>query len=601
MYFGAKSLPAVFERYNKYMMSAKANNLVPKGGEERIMYDNHWQPATEKPVAHTEKVFGEVGNAGQYTLKKSTSDSFALPQPKELSKSGGRAIPLTEEAGKMVLKGGDTITAYEGPANGDYNKPYWWTRNYNIEFNPNYVYKKGTSEEIADTREWLKKVNRYFRGAYDPIDLKLSEYPKKAEDAVKARLEQHNTFLRGVRDFKNDPRIPAGVKKESYRRMTELGIPNTREGRIKFGMNYYVPENAHGRSGLYDKSLGALYTSNSLNTAIGYASLHDGTPVGEIGVVRRPYKLSGDRENWLTEGDFVMDRKFYANTNWPEIGRREYIKRNGKITPAYKEAQKEFNDLVQEKIAYISAKKSGINITPPINNPGKNVKLERADEDRAYGLVGAVKRLNDFLVDNHMDMFVHNYNPYYAEKVLAMYETDLGKYKTNLINKYGNRRAKQIWAHTKDSKIPSIMAKSLEQANNHKVKKKLSRDDIGIFKQVKESYLANYAKKFYKKSDVADNNVFTTEDQYVPKKDGNRYQHYNFVGKPGEKGLEFLGFLPKESWSDTKSGSGRMHFGGSDPRFSHKTRAVLPYILGTGAAGIKYDKDKYNSKKDKSK
>lgn len=109
------------------------------------------------------------------------------------------------------------------------------------------------------------------------------------------------------------------------------GIEPTAENRAKYYASTYAPNTGAGRAGFNSsyKGEGTIYSSNSLNTGIGYAKAkHRNEKDGFVVSVRRPVKFEGNRENWVKNADFAFDNseqsKLYTDYELP------YLLRYGK-------------------------------------------------------------------------------------------------------------------------------------------------------------------------------------------------------------------------------------------------------------------------------
>ena len=162
---------------------------------------------------------------------------------------------------------------------------------------------------IDDTRAFLKTFNKWnARYGYDPIPLSAAKNPKQADKLIKDRLLEHNTFVRGVHKTGNEENINNILRRN--------GIEPTAENRAKYYASTYAPDTGAGRAG-FDSSYngeGTIYSSNSLNTAIGYAKAkHRNEKDGFVVSVRRPIKFEGTRENWVKNADFAFDNSKQHN------------------------------------------------------------------------------------------------------------------------------------------------------------------------------------------------------------------------------------------------------------------------------------------------
>lgn len=156
---------------------------------------------------------------------------------------------------------------------------------------------------IDDTKAFLKTFNKWnARYGYDPIPLSAAKNPKQADKLIKDRLLEHNTFIRGVHETGNEENINNILRRN--------GIEPTAENRAKYYASTYAPDTGAGRAGFNSsyKGEGTIYSSNSLNTGVGYAKAkHHNEKDGFVVSVRRPIKFEGNRENWVKNADFAFD------------------------------------------------------------------------------------------------------------------------------------------------------------------------------------------------------------------------------------------------------------------------------------------------------
>ena len=142
---------------------------------------------------------------------------------------------------------------------------------------------------IDDTKAFLKTFNKWnARYGYDPIPLSAAKNPKQADKLIKDRLLEHNTFIRGVHETGNKENINNILRRNS--------IEPTPENRAKYYASTYAPDTGAGRAGFNSSynGEGTIYSSNSLNTGIGYAKTkHRNEKDGFVVSVRRPIKFEG--------------------------------------------------------------------------------------------------------------------------------------------------------------------------------------------------------------------------------------------------------------------------------------------------------------------
>lgn len=186
---------------------------------------------------------------------------------------------------------------------------------------------------IDDTRAFLKTFNKWnTHYGYEPIPLSVAKNPKQADKLIKDRLLEHNTFIRGVHETGNEENINNILRRN--------GIEPTAENRAKYYASTYAPNTGAGRAGFNSSynGEGTIYSSNSLNTGIGYAKAkHRNEKDGFVVSVRRPVKFEGNRENWVKNADFAFDNskqsKLYTDYELP------YLLRYGKSARPEKEVK----------------------------------------------------------------------------------------------------------------------------------------------------------------------------------------------------------------------------------------------------------------------
>lgn len=156
---------------------------------------------------------------------------------------------------------------------------------------------------IDDKKAFLKTFNKWnAHYGYDSIPLSAAKNPKQADKLIKDRLLEHNTFVRGVHETGNEENINNILRRN--------GIEPTAENRAKYYASIYAPDTGASRAGFNSSynGEGTIYSSNSLNTGIGYAKAkHRNEKDGFVVSIRRPIKFEGNRENWVKNADFGFD------------------------------------------------------------------------------------------------------------------------------------------------------------------------------------------------------------------------------------------------------------------------------------------------------
>ena len=236
----------------------------------------------------------------------------------------------------------------------------------------------------------------------------------------------NNTFIRGVYETGNEENINNILRRN--------GIEPTAENKAKYYASTYAPDTGAGRAGFNSsyKGEGTIYSSNSLNTGIGYAKAkHRNEKDGFVVSVRRPIKFEGDRENWVKNADFAFDNfeqsKLYTDYELPYLLRygksaRTELSKNKNIP--YKDIVSKVNKDYSEFYGYNEYIAN--DIKEFINDP--NIKYKPS-----YSVTGNPK--NDYInyvIGNEISN-LPKYNPFihkvrkYAYDILEKKGIDVGK------------------------------------------------------------------------------------------------------------------------------------------------------------------------------
>lgn len=257
---------------------------------------------------------------------------------------------------------------------------------------------------IDDTKAFLKTFNKWnARYGYDPIPLSAAKNPKQADKLIKDRLLEHNTFVRGVHETGNEENINNILRRN--------GIEPTAENRAKYYASTYAPNTGAGRAGFNSSynGEGTIYSSNSLNTGIGYAKAkHRNEKDGFVVSVRRPIKFEGNRENWVKNADFGFDNskrsRLYADYELPYLlryGKSARTELSKNKTIPYKDIVSKVNKINKSVYSDYIANK----IKKIINDP--NIKYKPS-----YQITGDIKQdyINNTIARDHFGKYTKGYS-----------------------------------------------------------------------------------------------------------------------------------------------------------------------------------------------
>lgn len=448
---------------------------------------------------------------------------------------------------------------------------------------------------IDDTRAFLKTFNKWnARYGYDPIPLSAAKNPKQADKLIKDRLLEHNTFIRGVHETGNEENINNILRRN--------GIEPTPENRAKYYASTYAPDTGAGRAGFNSSynGEGTIYSSNSLNTGIGYAKAkHRNEKDGFVVSVRRPIKFEGNRENWVKNADFGFDNskrsRLYADYELPYLlryGKSARTELSKNKTIPYKDIVSKVNKINKSVYSDYIANK----IKKIINDP--NIKYKPS-----YQITGDIKQ--DY-INNTIAREVSNTDSYNPNGYLELqYAYDIARKRGINSSTYSIRyddKDYKILDYIDDNftdyqtidKIPEDEVKAIYYNNvNNKLGKLLSKN---YRKYVEKQFNKQYRKAINKeiaKNGITDNelkeyieskgihpehkkyNVITSEKLVKSSRNkGNPYQHFIFTGDVGKQGFEVIDIVDVNSDKFKGIPYTRDHFGKYTKGYSRKSRKL---------------------------
>ena len=448
---------------------------------------------------------------------------------------------------------------------------------------------------IDNTRAFLKTFNKWnTRYGYEPIPLSAAKNPKQADKLIKDRLLEHNTFIRGVHETGNEENINNILRRN--------GVEPTPENRAKYYASTYAPDTGAGRAGFNSSynGEGSIYSSNSLNTGIGYAKAkHRNEKDGFIVSVRRPIKFEGNRENWVKNADFGFDNskrsRLYADYELPYLlryGKSARTELSKNKTIPYKDIVSKVNKINKSVYSDYIANK----IKKMINDP--NIKYKPS-----YQITGDIKQ--DY-INNTIAREISNTDSYKPNGYLELqYAYDIARKRGINSSTYSIRydhKDYKVLDYIDDNftdyqtidKIPEDEVKALYYNNvNNKLGKLLSKN---YRKYVEKQFNKQYRKAINKeiaKNGITDDelkeyieskgihpehkkyNVITSEKLVKSSRnEGNPYQHFIFTGDVGKQGLEVIDIVDVNSDKFKGIPYTRDHFGKYTKGYSRKSRKL---------------------------
>lgn len=448
---------------------------------------------------------------------------------------------------------------------------------------------------IDDTKAFLKTFNKWnARYGYDPIPLSAAKNPKQANKLIKDRLLEHNTFVRGVHETGNEENINNILRRNS--------IEPTAENRAKYYASTYAPDTGAGRAGFNSSynGEGTIYSSNSLNTGIGYAKAkHRNEKDGFVVSVRRPIKFEGNRENWVKNADFGFDNskrsRLYADYELPYLlryGKSARTELSKNKTIPYKDIVSKVNKINKSVYSdYIVNK-----IKKIINDP--NIKYKPS-----YQITGNIKQdyINNTIARKVSNIDSYNHNGYlelqYAYdiarkrginsstysiryddkdyKVLDYIDDNFTDYQT--IDKIPEDEVKAIYYNNINNKLGKLLSKNyrkyVEKQFNKQYRKAINKE---IAKNgITDDELKEYIESKGIHPEHKKYNVITSEKLVKSSRNkGNPYQHFIFTGDVGKQGFEVIDIVNVNSDKFKGIPYTRGHFGKYTKGYSRKSRKL---------------------------
>lgn len=448
---------------------------------------------------------------------------------------------------------------------------------------------------IDDTKAFLKTFNKWnARYGYDPIPLSAAKNPKQADKLIKDRLLEHNTFVRGVHETGNEENINNILRRN--------GIEPTAENRAKYYASIYAPDTGAGRVGFNSSynGEGTIYSSNSLNTGIGYAKAkHRNEKDGFVVSVRRPIKFEGNRENWVKNADFGFDNskrsRLYADYELPyllrygksartELSKHKTIPYKDIVSKVNKINKSVYSDYITNKIKKIINDpnikyKPSYQITGDIKQDYINSTIARkVSNTDSYSPNGYLELQYAYDIARKRGINSSTYSIRYDGKdykILDYIDDNFTDYQT--IDKIPEDEVKAIYYNNVNNKLGKLLSKNyrkyVEKQFNKQYRKAINKE---IAKNgITDDELKEYIESKGIHPEHKKYNVITSEKLVKSSRNkGNPYQHFIFTGDVGKQGFEVIDIVNVNSDKFKGIPYTRDHFGKYTKGYSRKSRKL---------------------------
>lgn len=448
---------------------------------------------------------------------------------------------------------------------------------------------------IDDTKAFLKTFNKWnARYGYDPIPLSAAKNPKQADKLIKDRLLEHNTFIRGVHETGNEENINNILRRN--------GIEPTAENRAKYYASTYAPDTGAGRAGFNSSynGEGSIYSSNSLNTGIGYAKAkHRNEKDGFVVSVRRPVKFEGNRENWVKNADFGFDNskrsRLYADYELPyllrygksartELSKHKTIPYKDIVSKVNKINKSVYSDYIANKIKKIINDpnikyKPSYQITGDIKQDYINSTIAReVSNTDSYDPNGYLELQYAYDIARKRGINSSTYSIRYDGKdykILDYIDDNFTDYQT--IDKIPEDEVKAIYYNNVNNKLGKLLSKNyrkyVEKQFNRQYRKAINKE---IAKNgITDDELKEYIESKGIHPEHKKYNVITSEKLVKSSRNkGNPYQHFIFTGDVGKQGLDVVDIKDVNSEEFKHIFNTRQHTGKYTKGYSRKSRKL---------------------------
>jgi hypothetical protein len=448
---------------------------------------------------------------------------------------------------------------------------------------------------IDDTKAFLKTFNKWnARYGYDPIPLSAAKNPKQADKLIKDRLLEHNTFIIGVHETGNEENINNILRRN--------GIEPTPENRAKYYASTYAPDTGAGRAGFNSSynGEGTIYSSNSLNTGIGYAKAkHRNEKDGFVVSVRRPIKFEGNRENWVKNADFGFDNskrsRLYADYELPyllrygksartELSKNKTIPYKDIVSKVNKTNKSVYSDYIANKIKKIINDpnikyKPSYKITGDIKQDYINNTIAReVSNTDSYNPNGYLELQYAYDIARKRGINSSTYSIRYDDKdykILDYIDDNFTDYQT--IDKIPEDEVKAIYYNNVNNKLGKLLSKNyrkyVEKQFNKQYRKAINKE---IAKNgITDDELKEYIESKGIHPEHKKYNVITSEKLVKSSRnEGNPYQHFIFTGDVGKQGFEVIDIVDVNSDKFKGIPYTRDHFGKYTKGYSRKSRKL---------------------------
>lgn len=428
---------------------------------------------------------------------------------------------------------------------------------------------------------FIKKFNKWNRRyGYPMLPKSLANDGNALNKAIQDRLKEHNTFVRGVFiDKESNP--------EKYQQlidqMIKQGIEPTPDNTLEFLATHYLPEtNKGGRSGFFNiplvknsaspnikNDIGTIYTSNSLDQAVGYANRAGKSKYRGVFKVQRPLSFEGSREDWVLNSDFPLYARGKDKSNTYYQYELPYLMSVGKAVPKLATIdENEYNQFLRNVVPHdgnydrISDIYKTHGRVPKIYGFGKGTPFLNF---RAKGLFNKLFSMRDKIAE---EKFYRDYFPKdpflpfdnYLPPDQYQKALDQASFPQEVLDKFESIVNSKRYRNAQYNKYKEFM----DVVRRHALRSSMR---FPTTEEIKQFVIQSGITPNKPVLNIGTSEALRTSTINTPEK---AFQHVIFAGTPWQKGLELVERIPYSQWKDIIGTTA--HIGNWTPGLSRKSK-----------------------------
>ena len=561
--------------------------VTPNGNHDTTIQEWREANAREREQDEINKFTGNIRSAMNTAGERVFDAMSFIPLPTSIGATGyllNKGINLANKARKSIKFLNSTNNFFNSVNNiipdiTDYtikNNAKLSLKNYSkqtIKLLPqgHYLGSNPMSYDVSSNREFAKRFNRVLKKyGYDTVSLDDLDYSNasKFNEQIQEKIKSLNRYVRGVKPNSYEESIlPENELDEILKKYATEFAPHTGRGRA--GTNERL---------LKELNLGTLYTSNSYGTGFGYANpMHRGEYKGKVALLEYPTVFNNNRNDWILNnmpqfsGNGVPTKNYKPQTSSILNYAKDYSTLTGSDI-SKKISMKQ--DFPKYKDIFMSSNTRNIIGKDPQNT--SFIYKKPSDHLKEYMGLNENSPFGKWITNPEEIKNIENYGKVmdnFHKKVIKFYDSvnfQYGPSGREYVNEYFNSRIypllylDNIYEKNGAYKNIAIINKILHNFDINAVKNEIEKNayarivrssinkHVEQVKLLEELYPDIYYKAISNKHNIGNRNIIQmfgdNSGSHKTKSYPASYQHFNFIGPVGKKGLNFIGWInPSEN------------------------------------------------------